>query len=373
MNARAENADPRGYVNAHTHLYSALAPFGMPAPAPRPENFTQILEAVWWRLDRALDERSLRAAARLYVGEALLRGTVAIVDHHESPAMIEGSLDLLADACALLGLRAVLTYGATERNFGRDEAEAGLAECRRFIHTNARPLVRGVVGLHASFTVSDETVREAGDLCRELDSVLHVHVAEDEADVTDATTRGYEGPLERLLALGALVPGSLMAHGVWLSADEVRLADRSGVWLAHNPRSNANNRVGWARHLGASAHVALGTDGFVSDLRDERDALRMLAREHADESGADALEARLPAGRAWVESRFGAGALAGDRVEWAEGDAPERPRAERVVIAGRTVVERGALVAADIAELRARAREQAPALWARMQEYPWPS
>ena len=134
----------------------------------------------------AIDEASLRAAARLYVAEALLHGTTTLVDHHESPRLIEGSLDVLADACHELGARALLCYGATERNGGRDEASRGLTECRRFIETNSRPLVRGVVGLHASFTVSDETLREAAALCRELDSVVHVHLAEDRADVEDA-------------------------------------------------------------------------------------------------------------------------------------------------------------------------------------------
>ena len=120
---------------------------------------------MWWRLDRALDAESLRAAARDYVARALLAGTTTLVDHHESPNLIEGSLSILAEACDDLGVRAVLCYGATERNFGREEAQRGLAECRR---VPASPLVRGLVGLHASFTVSDETMREAGALAREL-------------------------------------------------------------------------------------------------------------------------------------------------------------------------------------------------------------
>ena len=94
-----------GFVNAHTHMYSALAPYGMPPAEPAPENFVQILERVWWRLDRALDERSLRASARLYVAESLLHGTTTLIDHNESPNFIEGSLDVLADACEEFGIR----------------------------------------------------------------------------------------------------------------------------------------------------------------------------------------------------------------------------------------------------------------------------
>ena len=79
-----------GFVNAHTHIYSALAPYGMPPATPPPENFLQILERVWWRLDRALDEPSLRASARLYAAESLLYGTTTLIDHQESPSFIEG-------------------------------------------------------------------------------------------------------------------------------------------------------------------------------------------------------------------------------------------------------------------------------------------
>ena len=117
-----------GFVNAHTHLYSGLAPFGMSAPAVPPADFVAILAQVWWKLDRALDAQPLRMSARWYAAEALHFGTVGLVDHHESPNQDEGSIDILADACQAAGLPAVLCDGATERNGGRDEARRGLAE-----------------------------------------------------------------------------------------------------------------------------------------------------------------------------------------------------------------------------------------------------
>jgi cytosine/adenosine deaminase-related metal-dependent hydrolase len=285
-------------VNAHTHLYSGLAPLGMPAPKERPVTFVQILERIWWRLDRALDERSLRAAARYYVADALTHGTAVLVDHHESPNFIEGSLDVLADACADLGMPAVLCYGATERNGGRAEARRGLDECARFIGANARAGIRGVVGLHASFTVSDETIREAGELCRELGSVLHVHVAEDACDRDGAQACGYEGPIQRLRALGALVPGSILAHGVHLTRDEVAEAGALGCWFVQNPRSNRNNRVGYPAALDASSRVALGSDGFSSDMLEE-------VRAVADGRG----DARLAQGRLLAQTLLGPDAV----------------------------------------------------------------
>jgi len=298
-----------GFVNAHTHLYSGLAPFGMPVPEREPANFLEILELVWWRLDRALDEPALRASARYYVAEALRLGTTALVDHHESPNFIEGSLDVLADTCQELGMPALLCYGATERNGGREEARRGLAECRRFIRANDRPLVRGVVGLHASFTVSDDTVREAGALCEELGTVLHVHLAEDRADVEDAWQRGYEGPLRRLTTLGALPRGSILAHGVHLTASEVMETQARGCWLVQNPRSNRGNRVGYPAFLSESARVALGTDGYPSDPGAEGAALLEEARVHGDDERAAAL--RAAAGSVLFTERFGGAPAAG--------------------------------------------------------------
>ncbi|NRA98110.1 MAG: amidohydrolase family protein, partial [Planctomycetes bacterium] len=267
-------------VNAHTHLYSGLAPFGMPAPEPEPRDFLQILEGIWWRLDRALDAESLRAGARHYVARALVAGTGALIDHHESPHMIEGSLDVLADVCEEFAMPALLCYGATERNGGREEARAGLAECRRFIVERATERVKGLVGLHASFTVSDETIREAAQLARELDTALHVHVAEDASDVRDARDRGYDGVIDRLGRLGALVPGSILAHGVQLSSQEVEECRDAGCWLVQNPRSNQNNRVGFQSVLSASTDVALGTDGFPSDMLLETERLVKIGSEH---------------------------------------------------------------------------------------------
>jgi cytosine/adenosine deaminase-related metal-dependent hydrolase len=366
MSSGEEQYSEPGWVNAHTHLYSGLAPLNLPAPSPPPINFVEILERLWWKLDRALDEPSLRAAARLYVAEALLEGTTALVDHHESPNFIAGSLNVLAEVCEELGMRAVLCYGATERNGGLAEARAGLEECRRFAVESRSSLAKGVVGLHASFTVSDETIEDAAALCRELDTVLHVHVAEDRADVSDAELRGYRGPLERLLELGALPPGSILAHGIHLTVDEVREAERQALWLVQNPRSNEGNRVGYARTLWASSRVALGTDGFPSNMRAEYEALERLARQHDPEHSADALlRGRWNTGRQLASEILSRGDQPADQVFLVS--TPTGPAVERVTVAGRVVVENGQLVDADLEEIRAHAREQAVGLARRME------
>ena len=330
------------YVNAHTHLYSALVPLGMPAPNPPPTDFLEILKRIWWRLDRALDADSLRASARLYAAEAVKLGTYAVVDHHESPRFIEGSLDVVADACQEFGLRAVVCYGATERNDGPAEAKRGLKECRRFIDGNRRPLVRGVVGLHAGFTVSDETIRDAANLARDLDSVLHIHVAEDGVDVRDAHERGYEGIIDRFEKLDALIPGSVFAHGIHLSVEEVKRCAATGCWFVQNPRSNRGNGVGYPKALRHSDRVALGTDGYPADMLEEADALFAEAETAHDDL--DRVRARLSAGHRLVTERF-------------SGSSPEGPQDREAALAK---------VQKAIPGIRAAAKIQAGRVWTRM-------
>ncbi|HET9599167.1 MAG TPA: amidohydrolase family protein [Anaeromyxobacteraceae bacterium] len=348
-----------GAVCAHTHLYSGLARLGLPPPSPPPASFVQILERIWWRLDRALDADLLRASARDHAARALLAGTTALVDHHESPSFIDGSLAVLAAACEELGMRALLCYGATERNFGREEAARGLEECRRLRPT---ALVRPLVGLHASFTVGDRTVRAAGALARELGTALHVHVAEDRADVEDARARGHAGPLQRLEALGALVPGSVLAHGVHLGRAEVERAGALGCWLVQNPRSNEGNRVGYPASLRHGQRVALGTDGWDADMAVEEEALRRLAAANGDA----APDGRLAAGHALVSERFGAAAE--PLAPGALGDLVVREggRVRHVVVEGRVVVEDGRLTGADAAEIEAASRREVERLRERM-------
>ncbi len=348
-----------GNVCAHTHLYSGLAPYGMPPAHPAPDTFVQILERVWWRLDRALDAESLRASARDYVARALLAGTTSLIDHHESPGMIEGSLAILADVCAELGMRALLCYGATERNFGYGEAVRGLDECGRIAQTSR---LRGLVGLHAGFTVSDDTIREAGNRARALGTVLHVHVAEARSDVEDARARGYGGPLERLIALDALIPGSILVHGNHLSPDQVKRIDELGCWMVQNPRSNEGNGVGYASSLASSNRVALGTDGWNADMAEEHEALNRLAKANGDTRAAG----RLAAGHALIGERFGLETT--PLVPGAPGDAvvSKDGHVVHVIIDGRPVVRDGALTGGNGNAIRTEAQEQAKRLWARM-------
>ena len=294
-----------GMVCAHTHLYSALAR-GMPAPPRTPSNFKEILELIWWRLDRALDEETIYWSAIAGALDAARAGTTCLFDHHASPSHISGSLQIVREAIEKVGLRAVLCYEVTDRG-GTQERERGLDEnltLLRWARGSPAPasqptpaLFRGMVGAHASFTLSDESLEYCAELMQVFDAGLHIHVAEDRWDVVDARSRYNLGVVERLAKHGALNSRTILAHGVHLSDEDIEIARTAGVWFAHNPRSNMNNQVGYAPLDKFGDRVVLGTDGIGADMFEEarlaffkgRDAragfganesLRVLANNH---------------------------------------------------------------------------------------------
>ncbi len=368
-----------GNVCAHTHLYSALAR-GMPYALEPPENFLQILQRVWWRLDRALDEESIRASALVGGTEALLSGTTTLVDHHASPNAIDGSLDVIQEALESLGIRSVLCYETSDRD-GPERAAAGITENRRFVARTRRrepPLTRALVGAHASFTLSDETLLA----CVEI-GPLHIHAAEDAVD---------RGAVIRLAELGVIGEQTLLAHGVHLAADEIALVRRAGSTVAHNARSNMNNGVGRPLVTALGPHVALGTDGIGSDMFEESRTAYFRLREDDSTASADWPLARLAesarfAGRLFDEPLLGTLAV-GAPADLVVLDYPQpaplrdaslaghwvfglSSRAVRdVMVAGRWVVRDHRLVGLDGAETAAYARGQAERLWQRIEELP---
>jgi cytosine/adenosine deaminase-related metal-dependent hydrolase len=332
-----------GLVCGHHHLYSALAR-GMPAPPSQPTDFTSILEQIWWRLDTALDLEMLRWSAMLGATEALLSGTTAIVDHHESPNAIEGSLDVIAEACAQVGVRVLCAYGVTDRH-GPDGARRGLAENERFLRAGGR----GLVGVHAAFTCSDDTLDAAAGLARDLGVGVHIHVAEGVADATAGAR------LEQWAA-----DDWLLVHCVHLDRD------LPGV-IAHNPRSNMNNAVGYAAPARRSNRVVLGTDGIGADMLEE---FRLAYVAHR----ADDVLASPDTAWSWLQNGYDLVPEARlDTVTWTY-DHVDSPwhvaftpgiRATDVVGAdGEVLVRDGLPTRVDLAEVRAKSAEQAQRLFA---------
>ena len=369
-----------GLVCAHTHLYSALAR-GMPPPREAPQNFTQILERVWWKLDRALDAGGVEVSALVGAVDALKAGVTCLVDHHASPTAIDGSLDLVGGALERVGVRGVLCYEVSDRG-GKAEAKAGVRENERFLERLAkgpRPLLRGLVGAHAAFTLSDETAESIADVAARHQSGVHVHVAEDSVD---ARKDGL--PVAQWLERrGLLNARALFAHCVHLSDEDAARVVGAGARVVHNPRSNANNAVGYARPSRFGDRLLLGTDGIGADMRTEAHVAFLHARMHKD--GLDAVAA-LERNRAYAAWCFGRSfqlepGAAADLIVLDY--TPPTPLDEKnagghllfglpsvpvvhAIVDGVPRLRDGRAVGLDEDQLAARAREAARKLWAAM-------
>ena len=378
-----------GNVCAHHHLYSALAR-GMPGPEEPPRTFPEILDRIWWRLDRALDPETIRLSARLGAVEAARAGTTSIVDHHASPEAIGGSLDHVADGIAEAGLRGVVCYEVTDRH-GASRGREGIAENVRFLRENRRELIRGMMGAHASFTIGPDTMERLVGEARARRAPVHIHLAEDRCDERDSLERYGMRTAHRLSQAGALAQGDLVAHGVHLDEWEQRVVRDSGAWVAHNPRSNMNNGVGYAPVVALGSRVALGTDGIDGDMFTEARTCYLKAREASWQTGPAFAVERLAAGAAIVGGMFDE-PLLGTLQPGAPADlvvldyrAPTPLTAATlpghlmfgltaahvrdVMVAGRWIVRDRRHQLVDEEELAARCREAAPALWNRMEAY----
>jgi putative selenium metabolism protein SsnA len=378
-----------GNVCAHHHLYSALSR-GMPYRLAAPVTFTEILQRIWWRLDRALDEQAIRASALRGGLDALRAGTTTIVDHHASPHAIDGSLDIIAETLEQLGVRSVLCYEVSDRD-GPERAAAGIAENRRFL-TRSAGLARGMVGAHASFTLSDDTLGELVDAARLADVGVHIHVAEDAADQADARARCGHGVVQRLDAAGVLTDRALLAHCVHVAPAEIHAVVDTGATVVCNPRSNMNNAVGHSPFNHVRDRVALGTDGIGGDMFTESQVGYFRAREADVATAGNWPLARLVdgarfAGRVHGEPLLGTlrpGAPAdlvvldyptptpvtADNLvgHWVFGLSPGQVR--DVVVAGEVVIEDRRSTRVDELEAAAAGAADAERLWARMDAIP---
>lgn len=353
------SATTPGFVCAHHHLYSTLAR-GMPSPPSTPVDFISVLKNVWWRLDAALDLEMIYWSAKLGAVEALLSGTTCIIDHHESPNAIEGSLDCITRACDEVGVRVRVAYGITDR--WRDDgscvdrvepdstmtrgARLGLDENRRALATGRTAMV----GIHAAFTVCDETLDAAAALADEFGVGVHIHVAEGTDDV-DAANRIRH-----------------LANDKWLIIHGVHLQERLPGILVHNPRSNMNNSVGYASPQLKSMPVALGTDGIGADMPEEARVGFARLRESDLTASADLIDSWFETSRSlFPESRNDVVTWNYDHIDsaWHLMYTPgTRPLS--VVADGRELLRDGRPTLVDLDEVRHHAARQAQRLHERL-------
>jgi putative selenium metabolism protein SsnA len=375
-----------GQVCAHTHAYSALSR-GMPGPRRAPKTFPDILKNIWWKLDRALDDDAIHYSALVAAIDAARCGTTTLVDHHASPNAIAGSLDIIRGAFSAVGLRSVLCYEVTDRG-GRQQRDAGLAENDRFLSaTRDDPMARGLVGAHASFTLSERSLAAIGDLVRFHDSGIHIHVAEATDDVAITAKRHGCGIIDRLERHGTLGPHSVLAHGVHLGPPDLKRVTAAGAWLVHNPRSNMNNGVGHAPVERFGPDAALGSDGWRADMFEEARAAHFALRHRLGPTAPDLAPRLLGGSQRLASALFGMpfGTLEpGSVADLVVHDyaaptpmtdsniaghiltGPSSATVTHVMVGGRWIVRDGSLTTVDADAVARMASRVADRLWKRM-------
>lgn len=388
-----------GNICAHTHFYGAYAR-GLAIPGPAPKDFPEILQKLWWRLDKSLTLEDVRASADVMLVDAIRHGTTTLIDHHASPNAIDGSLDVIAESVEKAGVRAVLCYEVTDRD-GMDKAQAGIRENVRFLQklaSNPPPSGRiaATFGLHASLTLSDASL----DACRQAapsGTGFHIHAAEHEADQYDSLAKSGMRVIDRLHRRGILGPRSIVAHAVHVDALEVNLLAQSGTWVTHQPRSNMNNGVGVAyveSLTRAGVPVCLGTDGFSHTMWEEWKTAYLLHkawnRDPRRMNGMDVAEIGVYNNAALAGLFFpnaplgvlspGAHAdlifvdyhpytpLSADNLPWHIIFGFHESMVTTTIVAGQVLMKDRKLLTVDVEEISQRALRLAPAVWKRFTE-----
>ncbi len=389
-----------GLVCAHTHFYGAFAR-GMALGGEPATNFPEILERLWWRLDKALWPDDVRASALVCLVDAIRHGTTTLIDHHASQRHVTGSLDQIAGAVEQAGVRACLCYEVSERD-GGSATLAGIAENARFIrqvHERQRVgdhRIGATFGLHASFTLSEDTLRTCADQGQQMGVGFHLHVAEDKADQRESLRRSGLRVVERLQKVGILGPQTIAAHCVQVDRIETEILLDSGTMVVHNPRSNMNNAVGtadllWMLKIGIP--VGLGNDGFSNNMFAEMATAYLLQKQARGDPRA--LPADQVVQMAWDHNariarvlfpglgpRFGLLAkgapadlilvdydpptpLTADNLPWHIMFGMDGTGVDTTIVDGRVLMRHRQLLTLDEARIMAKARELAGKLWQR--------
>lgn len=381
-----------GFICTHHHFYSTMAR-GMSIPGEPASNFVEILERLWWKVDRALIDEDITLSAQLPLIDCIRNGTTTVIDHHASPGFRDGSLDLIEAAVRQSGLRASLCYEVSDRNL----PGAGIAENKRFIKKTGKGdgQVAAMMGMHASFTLSDATIEECVGIARDEGVGCHIHVAEDAADRQDSLAKYHVATVHRLEKLGVAGEKSIFVHCVHIDETEMDILASTGTSVVHNPESNMNNAVGVTpllELLKKGVLVGLGTDGMGSDMLAQMRCAYLLHRLANHDPRVAFLEAPqllLQNNAAIAERQFGLrlGELAAGRpADLAIIDyQPPTPLSEAnflghlifglvdatvdtTVCRGKILMQGKQILSMDEERLAARSRELAPRMWKRLQE-----
>ena len=293
--ADAEFIDAKGgmihpaFINTHEHIYSALAR-GLSIKGYAPNGFLEILDGLWWTIDRNLDNDLTKLSAEATYLECIKNGVTTIFDHHASFGEISGSLFAIEEAARDFGVRSVLCYEISDRD-GKEKAHAAIKENVDFAKhalSLKDDFIKGMMGMHASFTISDETM----ELCRKekpKEIGYHIHVAEDILDLHRCLKEHGKRIVDRLYDWDVLGEKTLLAHCIYVNPHEMDLIRDTNTMVVHNPESNMGNACGCPPtmeivHKGIL--TGLGTDGYTHDMIESWKVANILHKHHLVDPGA---------------------------------------------------------------------------------------
>ncbi len=381
-----------GFICTHHHFYSTMAR-GMSIPGEPAANFVEILERLWWKVDRALSDEDITLSAQVPLIECIRNGTTTVIDHHASPGHRDGSLDLIENAVRQAGIRASLCYEVSDRNV----MAGGMQENERFIKKVGQGdgQIAAMMGLHASFTLSDATIEKCVGIAQAANVGCHIHVAEDAADREDSLAKYHVPTVKRLEKLGVAGEKSIFVHCVHIDESEMDILADTRTNVVHNPESNMNNAVGVTpllKLLHKGVLVGLGTDGMGSDMLAQMRCAYLLHRLANHDPRVAFLEAPqlLLQNNAEIALRQ-FGLRLGEIAEGRPADLaiidyqPPTPLSEAnflghlifglvdavvdtTVCKGKILMRGKQIVSMDEERIARRSRELAPLMWKRLQE-----
>ena len=252
------------FVCAHAHIYSIFAR-GLALPFD-PKNFQDILDQLWWKIDAQINNEITYYSGIAAASEFLLNGVTTVIDHHASGEIL-GSLSSLKKAVSdVAGMRGIYCFETSDR-YNVDEC---VEENREFLLNNHDEHSAGLFGMHASMSLSNETLALIRDNLS--GGQIHSHVAESKMDEQDSLHKYGCRIIERLDKYNLLSPKCLLVHGVDLNEAELDIIEKSGAWMVVNTTSNMNNAVGLPNvkaYLEHNIPVMVGNDGLNSNMASE--------------------------------------------------------------------------------------------------------
>jgi cytosine/adenosine deaminase-related metal-dependent hydrolase len=378
----AEEIDCKGmlvthaFANGHHHAYSALAR-GMGVPKKIPVNFYEVLQYIWWTLDKCLDKDMIEASALATAVACAKNGVSFVIDHHASPMAIDNSLQIIADAFDKVGISHLLAYEISDRN-GMDKAQKGLQETENYLQQH-----QALVGLHASFTVGNDTLQQAVNLSRKYNTGLHIHVAEDGYDQDDCLKNYDMRVVERLQQHAVLESNkTILGHCLYLNKTEKAIIANSNAWVVQNMESNLNNRLGYFDSKDLGMRIMLGTDGMHSDMLQSARSVFLSGKDHESLSPM-AVYQRFRNAHQYIKTNEFKGDAANNLVVL-DYDTPTEINSSNftehfvygisskhirhVISNGKLIVKNGMLTTINETEVFAFSKEMGKKLWSAMQQ-----